>query len=192
MPAQNTREQLLDVAQELIQRRGLNGMSFQDLSDTVGIRKASVHHHFASKAEMVDALLIRYLQQFNTLLDQILASRVTGKTKLKRYCNLFVETLESGQNDKGCLCGMLMAEMLSLDKSGQSKVRTFLHSNSAAVETILSEGGNDGSLKPLSSTNATARMVLATLEGGLLVARCDGGPKQLAEIASRLTQLLSA
>ena len=51
----NTREDLLDVAQDLVQKRGLNAVSFQDLSDAVGIRKASVHHHFGNKAVMVQA-----------------------------------------------------------------------------------------------------------------------------------------
>jgi TetR/AcrR family transcriptional repressor of nem operon len=192
MPTQNTREKLLDVAQDLIQRRGLNAMSFQDLSDSVGIRKASVHHHFSSKAEMVDALLARYLEQFDELLTPILSSRATGKTMLRRYCDLFVKTLDLAGNDKGCLCGMLMAELLSLDESGQKKVRDFLHSNSSAVESILTRGAQDGSLKSNPSNKVTARMVLATLEGGLLVARCDGGPKHLSDIASRLIQLLAA
>ncbi|MEM7474817.1 MAG: TetR/AcrR family transcriptional regulator [Planctomycetota bacterium] len=191
MPTQNTREKLLDVAQELIQRRGLNAMSFRDLSDSVGIRKASVHHHFASKTEMVDALLGRYLQQFGELLDEILASRASGKTMLKRYCDLFVQTLSSSGNDKGCLCGMLMAELLSLNDSGAAKVRAFLSSNTMAVESMLARGGEDGSLQPNVSTKVTAWMVLATLEGGLLVARCDGGHKQLSDIASRLIQLLA-
>lgn len=191
MTAQDTRERLLDVAQELIQRRGINGMSFQDLSDAVGIRKASVHHHFASKLDMVDALLDRYLLWFQGQLDAILGSGVTAKTKLKRYCNLFVATLESGDSDKGCLCGMLMAELLSLDESGRQKVQTFLRTNSKVIEMILAEGGEDGSLSAHFPTKTTARLVLAALEGGLLVARCEGGSKQLAEVAARLVQLLS-
>lgn len=191
MPTQNTKERLLDVAQDLIQRGGLNAMSFQDLSDAVGIRKASVHHHFPSKAAMVDALLVRYLEQFGELLDEILASRVSGRTKLKRYCDLFVQTLSADGNDKCCLCGMLMAELMSLNDSGREKVREFLQSNSKALETILAGGAKDGTLKANSTTRATAKLVLATLEGGLLVARCDGGPKQLSEIASRLVQLLA-
>ncbi|MEM7557822.1 MAG: TetR/AcrR family transcriptional regulator [Planctomycetota bacterium] len=192
MPVQDTREKLLDVAQELIQRRGVNGMSFKDLSESVGIRKASVHHHFASKAEMVDALLQRYLQDFGSMLDEILASKTSGKTKLRRYCNLFVETLNADENDKGCVCGMLMAELLSLDESGKQKVRSFLQANVSALETILAEGIKDGSLKSSASVETTSRMILATLEGGLLVARCDGCPKQLSEIATQLIQLLAA
>ncbi|MEM1228760.1 MAG: helix-turn-helix domain-containing protein [Planctomycetota bacterium] len=191
MPTQSTKERLLDVAQDLIQRRGLNAMSFQDLSDSVGIRKASVHHHFAGKAEMVDALLARYLEQFGGLLDEILASRANGRTKLKRYCDLFVQTLDSSDNDKGCLCGMLMAELLSLNDAGRAKVRQFLGSNCEVVQRILSQGAEDGSLKSIPSTKATAMMILATLEGGLLIARSDGGPKQLSDIATRLVQLLT-
>ena len=68
MPAISSamRERLLDVAQDLVQRRGLNAMSFQDLSNSVGIRKASVHHHFANKSDMVSALLARYREHFST------------------------------------------------------------------------------------------------------------------------------
>jgi len=44
------RTRILDIAQDLIQRRGLNAMSFKDLGDAVGIRKSSVHHHFATNA----------------------------------------------------------------------------------------------------------------------------------------------
>ena len=68
----DTRARILDVAQDLIQRRGLNAMSFQDLSDAVGIRKPSVHHHFATKAEMVRALLERYQLEFAEIVRKVL------------------------------------------------------------------------------------------------------------------------
>ena len=188
----DTREQLLDAAQELIQRRGVNAMSFQDLSDAVGIRKASVHHHFSSKAEMVSALMQRYLTVFAGVVRGILESRVNGKSKLRRYCNVFVETLKAGEQDKGCLCGMLMAEMLSLDKDAMDLIHQFLKDNLDCVESIITEGIQDGSLSRQSSIKGAAQLVLATMEGGLLVARCGGGPKQLADIAGRLVACLSA
>ena len=102
----DTRTRILDAAQEMIQRHGLNAMSFKDLSEAVGIRKPSVHHHFATKADMVNALLDRFQSQFRQAVDAIVGSRVTGKTKLKRYCELFLATIQQGQNDKSCLCGM--------------------------------------------------------------------------------------
>ncbi|WP_257998927.1 TetR/AcrR family transcriptional regulator [Fischerella thermalis] len=50
MNSTDTRTQILDTAQDLIQRVGVNAMSYQDISEAVGIRKASIHYHFPSKA----------------------------------------------------------------------------------------------------------------------------------------------
>lgn len=186
----DTKTRILDTAQELIQRRGLNAMSFQDLSDAVGIRKASVHHHFATKNDMVASLLVRYLENFDSAVDRVMSSRVSGLNKLERYCNLFLETLQSGGQDKGCLCGMLMVEMASLDDPSMVLVRQFVRSNWRRIEVMVREGVEDGSIAIRGSVSGTARLLLAALEGSLLVARCDGGPKQLAENIAQLLTLL--
>ena len=119
------RERLLDVAQDLVQRRGINGMSFQDLSDAVGIRKASVHHHFPNKTAMVSALLQRYRLEFRREVELILGSRKSALSKLKAYFGLFASTLKQTGQDKGCLCGMLAAELLSLEAENVEQVRGF-------------------------------------------------------------------
>ena len=36
----------------MVQDRGLNAVSFQDLADAVGLRKPSVFHHFRNKEEL--------------------------------------------------------------------------------------------------------------------------------------------
>ena len=186
-PTNDTRTRILDAAQEMIQRRGLNAMSFQDLSDAVGIRKPSVHHHFASKSDMVIALLDRYQEEFQRVVDGVVNSRVTGRTKLKRYCDLFLSTLQQGKQDKSCLCGMLVAEMYSLNDEGVDRVRAFFQSNVDAIQRMLNQGTEDGSL----NGKGTPDIVLATLEGGLMTARCDGGPKRFAKMIDGLMRLLS-
>ena len=191
-PARDTRERLLDVAQDLIQKRGVNAFSFQDLSESVGIRKASVHHHFATKADLIESLMGRFLVQFESLTGGILASKVSGKTKLKRYCHLFLDTLKTGQSDKNCLCGMLMAEVSSVGESVQNQIRQFVRGNLDVVEAILAEGATDGSLAMQKNIKSTALLVLSTLEGGLLIARSDQGPKQFSDIVTRLVALVSA
>ena len=51
---------LLDVASDLLQTRGYASFSYRDISSRLGISKASVHHHFASKDELLAALTARY------------------------------------------------------------------------------------------------------------------------------------
>lgn len=187
----NTREKLLDVAQDLIQKRGINAFSFQDLSKAVGIRKASVHHHFATKADLIESLMDRFLVQFEHATSRILASKVNGKTKLQRYCSLFQGTLKAGNNDKNCLCGMLMAEVASVDNSVRVQIQRFLRENVTFVESILEEGVQDGTLESQKNIKSTALLVLSALEGGLLIARSDRGPRQLTSIVTQLVAMLS-
>jgi len=186
-----TRERILDVGLDLVQRRGINGMSFQDLSDAVGIRKASVHHHFASKTDMVAALLDRYRTHFGREIRPILGSRKPAAAKLKTYFGLFADTLEQPGNDKGCLCGMLAAELLSLEAENVEQVRGFFRENYRFIEQILNEGRSDASLAFAGDTAAMARLVFSSLEGALLVARCDGGPRSMKATLQSLLGLLS-
>jgi AcrR family transcriptional regulator len=49
---QNTSDKILKVALDLMQSKGFVSMSFQDIASSVGIKKPSVIHHFASKLEL--------------------------------------------------------------------------------------------------------------------------------------------
>ena len=192
MISKDTRTNIMDVAQDLIQRRGVNGMSFQDISDAVKIRKASIHHHFASKQDLVEALLVRYRAEFGVLLTEILDSRAKAKGKLLRYGALFEGTLQAGNQDKSCLCGMLAAEVFSLDDGPVHSVKGFMQDNVKFLTKVLKEGKKDGSLAIRGNVEDSASMILAAFEGGLLVARADGGPEQLSAIIRNLVSLLTA
>jgi TetR/AcrR family transcriptional repressor of nem operon len=50
--------QEFDVAQELVQTVGANAMSYQHISKAVGIRKASIHHHFPARSEVQGNLVL--------------------------------------------------------------------------------------------------------------------------------------
>jgi TetR/AcrR family transcriptional repressor of nem operon len=55
----DTKTSILDAAQALIQRGGANAMSYQHISDAIGIRKASIHHHFPTKEVLLEAVIQR-------------------------------------------------------------------------------------------------------------------------------------
>ena len=48
----DTAERILDVAERLVQQRGFNGFSYADIAAELGITKAGLHYHFASKADL--------------------------------------------------------------------------------------------------------------------------------------------
>jgi TetR/AcrR family transcriptional regulator, transcriptional repressor for nem operon len=186
----DTRTRILNVAQDLVQRRGVNAMSFQDLADAVGIRKASVHHHFPDKSAMVVALLERYQENFASKVQTILSTNSQGAEQLEHYIQLFVSTLQESPHNRVCLCGMLATEMATLDQEGVRLVRGFFASNIQWIAQILQKGREDKSLTFAGDVSDTAALLFSTLEGCLMVARCDGGPKQMQAMLKPLLSLL--
>src|SRR2546426_8174252 len=103
-PAQpTTATRILDVAERLVQTSGFNGFSYADISAELGITKASLHHHFATKAELGRALIMRYSEAFGTALEGVDRRGGDAAAKLQRYVKLYEDVL---RGERLCLCGM--------------------------------------------------------------------------------------
>ena len=61
----NTKREILNAALELFSVQGYEATSIAQIADAVGIRKASLYSHFASKQEILDTLIAETLVQYN-------------------------------------------------------------------------------------------------------------------------------
>jgi TetR/AcrR family transcriptional repressor of nem operon len=175
MEPTDTRTRLLDAAQDLVQRVGANAMSYQHLSDEVGIRKASIHHHFPTKTDLLAALIDRYREDFLKVVDRITASDADAPARLKRFCDLFDATLQADACEKACPCGMLGAEIATLEPAAADRLKGFYRDLLGRIGRTLDEGRRDGSFQFDGRPADLARLLFSMLEGGMLVARVEGG-----------------
>jgi TetR/AcrR family transcriptional repressor of nem operon len=186
----DTRTLILDVAQDLIQRRGANAMSYQDLSEAVGIRKASVHYHFPTKQDLIDALIERYHRYFLGLVDRVVAEESDPARMLDRYIGLFEATLREGNHDKACLCGMLGAELASLGDEAVRGIRRFFKANQDRLAVILQRGRDEDVFRFSGDSSALAGLIFAALEGAILLVRAEGGVKRFRALTDELCRLV--
>jgi TetR/AcrR family transcriptional repressor of nem operon len=163
-----TSEQILDVAQRLVQRNGWNGFSYADIAAEMGIRKASIHHHFKTKAELGYILLFRYREAFRQALLHIERQAEDPRRRLEEYIGLFGETL---RQKRLCLCGMLAAEFDTLPTGVRGQVYDFFHENEKWLTGIIAAGKREKRLRFTGPPSTAARFFLSSLEGALLVAR---------------------
>lgn len=178
----------MDVAQSLIQRRGINGFSFQHISDAVGIKKASVHYHFPTKEDLVEAMLDRFSLDFDERLRNLDAADMTAAERLTAYIGMFENTFFDG--DAVCLYGMLGAELASLAMTSALQISAFYRRNIDWLDKTLRRGQQDGSLHFVGKPDALAMMIFSALEGGMLVARADKGTEQYRVVTRELLTLL--
>lgn len=61
----NTKQEILAVALDLFSTQGFEATSVSQIAEAVGIRKASLYSHFASKQEILDALTAQAMDQYD-------------------------------------------------------------------------------------------------------------------------------
>lgn len=81
---QEREELILQTAEALLLEKGYHETSMEEIASRVGISKGTVYLHFASKEDMMFALLERGMRSFLRSLDAILAATVTPHMKLQR------------------------------------------------------------------------------------------------------------
>ncbi|MBG6220995.1 MULTISPECIES: TetR/AcrR family transcriptional regulator [unclassified Janthinobacterium] len=176
-------ERIADAAQVLVQQVGYNGFSFEHISQLVGMRKASIHHHFASKVDLGVTVAQRYTHQFDGALRQILTAVKPATQRLQAYADLFETTF---MNDHHlCVCGMLGAESNSLDAAVNLEVRHFFQLNVAWLTDVIQDGLASGSLKSAQGAPVLAETLLSLLEGAMLVGRSlksPLGPRRISDV----------
>jgi TetR/AcrR family transcriptional repressor of nem operon len=184
----DTRSRVLDVAERLVQVRGFNSFSYADVAAELAVTKASLHYHFAGKAELGEALVARYAQRFADALAAIDTQMADAPAKLDAYASLYANVL---REQRMCLCGMLAAEYETLPAPIRDGVITFLDDNEVWLESVLEQGREDGSLRFSGSAQETARSIVSGLEGAMLVARPYGDVKRFETAAIRLLASLA-
>ena len=60
--AGDTKERILETALELFARSGYMGTSMSDIAGQLGITKAALYRHYASKSEILDSIVERMNQ----------------------------------------------------------------------------------------------------------------------------------
>lgn len=169
----DTRGELLLEAEQLVRARGYSGFSFAQLADAVGIRKASIHYYFRTKDDLAIALVAAYDARYDAALEAIMAGSDDGVARIDAYGRLYLEGVEKGL---GCLCAVLAIELDRLPERLCEDIARFFAKHIAWLERVLRAGMANGSVDAAIDPAAAARMIVATLEGALMMERAVDGP----------------
>ena len=161
----NARETILAVARKTAQAHGYGGLSYRDLAAEVGIKAASIYHHFASKADLGAAVAKRYWEDTAAELDALLAETSDPVRCLRLYPGTFRRSLEDG--NRLCLCSFMSAEYADLPEAVRREAQGFADVNIAWLAKVLVLAG----AVELQDGEARARAIFTAVSGAQLYAR---------------------
>lgn len=161
----SAREAILAAAKRTAQAHGYGGLNFRDLAAEVGIKAASIHYHFPSKADLGAAVARRYWEDTAAALEAMLAETQDPLRCLHRYPDVFRKALENG--NRMCLCSFMAAEHDDLPDAVKREVQAFADVNVAWLSKVLSAAAPAGS----EESDRRARAIFAAIAGAQLLAR---------------------
>ena len=167
--------------------RGYNGFSFRDVAADVGIKSASIHYHYPTKADLAQAAARDYREAFAKVLEELDAP--TAPELLRAYGDLFVQTLKQGK--KACLGGVLAVDATTLPPQVLSEIKIFFDDQQKWVSDVLRHGQATGEVRPELDPDAFASLFVSGLEGAMLVARGIEAPEQLSRSLDQLVLVAS-
>jgi TetR/AcrR family transcriptional repressor of nem operon len=173
-----TRQRIIDAAADLVYERGVAGVSLDDVLRATGTSKSQLYHYFDDKNDLIHAVIERQRERVLAFHRPELES-LTSWDDLQRWRNMIVETQAVRACRYGCPLGSLVNELSELDEFA----RTQLSSAFANWEQILDDGlaamVEAGRLRADANTADLAVSVVASLQGGLLLAEMDRSTRPL-------------
>ncbi|RXH58882.1 Transcriptional regulator, TetR family [Granulicella sibirica] len=149
----------------MAQAHGYSGLNFRDLAEDVGIRAASIYHHFPSKADLATAVAKRYWEDAALGLEALLVKSADPRAALRQYPQTFRYALEN--ENRMCLSGFMAAEYDDLPGPVKEEVQRFADVNVAWLSRLLSAA----KMVPPKESELRARAIFAAVSGAQLMAR---------------------
>jgi TetR/AcrR family transcriptional regulator, transcriptional repressor for nem operon len=162
-PHSSTR--ILAAATRIAQAHGYGGLSVRALADEVGIKAASLYHHFPSKADLAAAVARRYWEDSAATLEALAADTPDPASRLARYPDTFRASLANG--NRICLCSFMTAEYDDLPDVVRQEVQAFADVNIAWLEANLLAAG----VAAARDARTRAQAIFAAISGAQLMAR---------------------
>jgi AcrR family transcriptional regulator len=178
----STRERILREASLLIAQRGYHATTTRQIAQHVGIQQPSLFHHFASKAEIVNALLAWDLGQTLPIAKELSSRRTSAPVRLYEYLSFDIDHLMTSPYN---LAGIYAEDVISDPAFATwASQRDEVH---ACVERIVANGVEDGDFMPVNP-----RLIQETIAGVLVgvLTFHSGGRQVELDLSDEITSLL--
>ena len=181
-------DQIMEVAQDLMQKNGYNGFSYSDVAKRVGIKSASIHYHFPAKADLALAVARKYRTDFAAAVNDMSELKSSPLEQLAGFAELFQDTLEA--LDRVCLCGMLATDAGLIPEDVKAETARFFTDQQDWISATVSDGIANGQVNQVADPDGFAQTFLSALEGAMIMARSMNQPEHLATVSAQMISLL--
>ena len=185
-----TRERLLNETMRLVHRNGFSRTSVNTVLQAAGIKKGTLYYHFPGKDELGLAVLTRARDDFRAFLDSALTA-ATPMEALERFFRAALKKHRKTGFVGGCLWGNTALETSDSSPAYAALVGKMFEEWVRRIERVIRAGQRTGQIRTDQPAGALARLVVAGVEGGIMMSRLTKQDGPLKSCLQSLRVLLA-
>jgi AcrR family transcriptional regulator len=167
----STRERLVESARDLLWERGYVGTSPKAILERAGAGQGSMYHHFTGKSDLALAAITRTSEEMRAAAAAVLHGPGTPYARVTAYLRRERDVL------RGCPVGRLtMDPEVIASEELRAPVDETLDWLRAELAALVEEGKEQGEFASSLDAEEVAAAIVATVQGGYVLARASGSP----------------
>lgn len=182
-------QEIIQRTNELLASGGYNGFSYADIAELVDVRKASIHHHFPAKVDLVKATVAQHRYAMRQGLQSLKESIPDPYARLVAYSRYWADCIQES-NPPICICALLAAELPTIPAEVAEEVTGHFNDLQAWLAQTMTEGATKGVMRLTETPAEEAAMFMASIHGAMLSARATGNALLFWQIAKLSTDRL--
>jgi len=186
-----TKEKILKQSGHLFNTQGYKATSISDITKATGFTKGAIYRHFESKAVLeMETLSHLSIQMFSYLRSKIKEEK-TAPEKLRAIFQFFETYISKPPVKGGCPLLNVAIEVDDAHPALRKRAVTILDVFRDSIVTILSNGIKHNQLKPDIDKEYYATLVIASLEGAIMMSKLRGNDDDIMRVTKHLDKTLS-
>ena len=183
---EQTREMILERAAPVFNQVGYGGTALSDIMAATGLEKGGIYNHFQNKEQLAIESFDWAIRQVGRSMLNVIRGRQPGLEQLAALISYFSSYFLSPPVPGGC---PIMNTSIDSDDGNpvlREHARQGMNQLRRLVQSLVEKGIEQGSIRPDVNSQNLADMLVASLEGGLMLSKLYNDPAHINRMVSHL------
>jgi AcrR family transcriptional regulator len=187
---EQTRTLIVQRAAEVFSRQGYFGTSLADIMQATGLEKGGIYNHFSGKEQIALAAFDYAFELLSERIRTLAADSSNAVDRLQAFVAAFASQVENPIFTGGCYVMNTAIEADDAHPALRERAHTAIQRWLTLLHGMVADGIARGEIRPEVDPDTVATMLVAALEGAVMLSKITGNREQMRRVAAHLSAYL--
>ena len=189
--SERTKKRIIETVAPIFNKKGYQSTALSDITSATGLTKGAIYGNFGNKENLAEACFDHNIKFLQKGLQITWAANPSSLAKLIGLLNFYQQNFETVANNGGCPLMNVAVEADDFHPFFKEKAKKILLNWQSEIASVIKEGQNSGEINAEIDAANFANFYIASIEGGILIAKTMNDSASFFSIIENLKSLVS-